>query len=153
MLLQVGALEALVKLGCDPKIKDSVASTPMHVAAGEGHIDAILKLVDLVRVMPLLACLCQVQLHMDPLVLACCSCLVQTAQNMPSCRWPGPAWPGLAWPGLALPCLALPCLALPCLALPCLALPCLPFPSLPFPSLSCAETTRISHMAQTCVAG
>lgn len=46
---QVGALEALVELGCDPKVRDSVASTPMHVAAGEGHIQSILKLVDLVR--------------------------------------------------------------------------------------------------------
>ena len=47
--MQVGALEALVGLGCDAKVRDSVASTPMHVAAGEGHIEAILKLVDLVR--------------------------------------------------------------------------------------------------------
>lgn len=45
---QVGALEALVELGCDPKVRDSVASTPMHVAAGEGHIESILKLADLV---------------------------------------------------------------------------------------------------------
>ena len=48
MAIQVGALEALVELGCDAKVKDSVASTPMHVAAGEGHLEAILKLVDLV---------------------------------------------------------------------------------------------------------
>lgn len=50
----MGALAALVELGCDPKVRDSVASTPMHVAAGEGHIECILKLVELVRPLALL---------------------------------------------------------------------------------------------------
>ncbi len=46
--LQIAVLDTLAQLGCDPSIKDSVSSTPMHVAAGEGHIEAILKLVALV---------------------------------------------------------------------------------------------------------
>lgn len=45
---QVEAIEELVQLGCEADIKDSVSSTPMHVAAGEGHLDAILLLVQLV---------------------------------------------------------------------------------------------------------
>ena len=47
--LQIAVLDTLAQLGCDPSVKDSVSSTPMHVAAGEGHIEAILKLVALVR--------------------------------------------------------------------------------------------------------
>lgn len=47
--MQVAVLDALAQLGCDPSVKDSVSSTPMHVAAGEGHIQAILKLIKLVR--------------------------------------------------------------------------------------------------------
>lgn len=47
--MQVAVLDALAQLGCDPSVKDSVSSTPMHVAAGEGHIQAILKLIELVR--------------------------------------------------------------------------------------------------------
>lgn len=46
---QIAVLDALAQLGCDPSVKDSVSSTPMHVAAGEGHIQAILKLIELVR--------------------------------------------------------------------------------------------------------
>ena len=45
---QIAVLDTLAQLGCDPSVKDSVSSTPMHVAAGEGHIEAILKLVALV---------------------------------------------------------------------------------------------------------
>lgn len=48
--MQVAVLDALAQLGCDPSVKDSVSSTPMHVAAGEGHIQAILKLIELVRI-------------------------------------------------------------------------------------------------------
>lgn len=47
--MQIAVLDALAQLGCDPSVKDSVSSTPMHVAAGEGHIQAILKLIELVR--------------------------------------------------------------------------------------------------------
>ena len=46
--LQIAVLDELAQLGCDPSVKDSVSSTPLHVAAGEGHIQAILKLVELV---------------------------------------------------------------------------------------------------------
>ena len=46
--MQIAVLDTLAQLGCDPSVKDSVSSTPMHVAAGEGHIEAILKLVALV---------------------------------------------------------------------------------------------------------
>ena len=46
--MQIAVLDALAQLGCDPSVKDSVMSTPMHVAAGEGHTEAILKLVALV---------------------------------------------------------------------------------------------------------
>lgn len=49
LLMQVGAIKELVRLGCAVDVKDSVASTPMHVAAGEGHLEAILQLVQLVR--------------------------------------------------------------------------------------------------------
>ena len=47
-LEQVDAIEELVRLGCDAAVQDSVASTPLHVAAGEGHLEAIAKLVQLV---------------------------------------------------------------------------------------------------------
>ena len=46
--MQIAVLDALAQLGSDPCGKDSVSSTPTHVAAGEGHIEAILKLVALV---------------------------------------------------------------------------------------------------------
>lgn len=38
----------LVRLGCEATVQDNVASTPLHVAAGEGHLDAIAALVNLV---------------------------------------------------------------------------------------------------------
>ncbi len=61
--LQIAVLDTLAQLGCDPSVKDSVSSTPMHVAAGEGHIEAILKLVALVSsaVLALLTPLHQMQ--------------------------------------------------------------------------------------------
>ena len=48
MTAQIAVLDTLAQLGCDPSVKDSVMSTPMHVAAGEGHTEAIVKLVALV---------------------------------------------------------------------------------------------------------
>ena len=42
------AIKLLVKLGCKVTVQDSVASTPLHVAAGEGNIDAIMALTSLV---------------------------------------------------------------------------------------------------------
>lgn len=47
--MQVEAIQLLVKLGCEATVQDNVASTPLHVAAGEGHLDAIMALVNLVR--------------------------------------------------------------------------------------------------------
>jgi hypothetical protein len=46
----VDAIHALVRLGCEASVQDNVASTPLHVAAGEGHLAAIATLVQLVRV-------------------------------------------------------------------------------------------------------
>jgi ankyrin repeat protein len=46
--IQVDAIQLLVKLGCEATVQDNVASTPLHVAAGEGHLDAIMALVNLV---------------------------------------------------------------------------------------------------------
>ena len=46
---QVAVIEELVALGMDAAVHDAVASTPMHVAAGEGHLEAILALQRLVR--------------------------------------------------------------------------------------------------------
>ncbi len=45
---QVEAIKLLVRLGCEATVQDNVASTPLHVAAGEGHLDAIAALVSLV---------------------------------------------------------------------------------------------------------
>lgn len=45
---QVEAIKLLVRLGCEATVQDNVASTPLHVAAGEGHLDAIATLVSLV---------------------------------------------------------------------------------------------------------
>ena len=45
---QVPAIRALVALGCSVSVTDSVLSTPIHVAAGEGHIEALLALRELV---------------------------------------------------------------------------------------------------------
>ena len=39
----------LVKAGCPADVQDNVASTPLHIAAGEGHTEAIRVLVSLVR--------------------------------------------------------------------------------------------------------
>jgi len=49
---QVDAIEALVALGCEAAVPDSTARTPLHVAAGEGCLDAIRALVRLVRPAP-----------------------------------------------------------------------------------------------------
>lgn len=43
------AIRALVALGCSVSVMDSVLSTPIHVAAGEGHNEAVLALQQLVR--------------------------------------------------------------------------------------------------------
>lgn len=68
--LQIAVLDTLAQLGCDPSVKDSVSSTPMHVAAGEGHIEAILKLVDLVSNAVALS----IQLHHTQKQSACVIC-------------------------------------------------------------------------------
>ena len=47
--MQVEAIQVLVRLGCEAAVQDNVASTPLHVAAGEGHLEAIQALVKLVR--------------------------------------------------------------------------------------------------------
>lgn len=47
--MQVVAIETLVDLGCHVSVKDSVNSTPVHVAAGEGHLEAVAALHRLVR--------------------------------------------------------------------------------------------------------
>lgn len=47
LALQVAAIEALISLGCEVVVQDAVGSTPLHVAAGEGHLDAIGALVRL----------------------------------------------------------------------------------------------------------
>ena len=47
--VQVEAIRYLVKAGCPADVQDSVASTPLHIAAGEGHTEAIRVLVSLVR--------------------------------------------------------------------------------------------------------
>ena len=39
--VQVEAIQFLVQAGCPASVQDSVASTPLHIAAGEGHIEAI----------------------------------------------------------------------------------------------------------------
>lgn len=44
---QVAAIQALVSLGCEVVVQDAVGSTPIHVAAGEGHLEAIQELVRL----------------------------------------------------------------------------------------------------------
>ena len=41
-------IQELADLGCSASIQDAVSSTPMHVAAGEGHVDAVLALHRLV---------------------------------------------------------------------------------------------------------
>jgi len=48
--VQVEAIRFLVKAGCSPSVQDNVASTPLHIAAGEGHIEAIKVLGTLVRI-------------------------------------------------------------------------------------------------------
>lgn len=50
--LQVPAIRALVALGCAVSVTDSVLSTPIHVAAGEGHNEAVLALRELVGPQP-----------------------------------------------------------------------------------------------------
>ena len=46
--MQVEAIRFLVQAGCPASVQDSVASTPLHIAAGEGHIEAIRVLQSLV---------------------------------------------------------------------------------------------------------
>ena len=45
---QVDAIRFLVQAGCPASVQDNVASTPLHIAAGEGHIEAIRVLKSLV---------------------------------------------------------------------------------------------------------
>ena len=45
---QVDAIRFLVQAGCPASVQDNVASTPLHIAAGEGHIEAIKALKTLV---------------------------------------------------------------------------------------------------------
>ncbi len=47
--VQVPAIQALVALGCPVAVQDSVNSTPVHVAAGEGNLAAVVELCRLVR--------------------------------------------------------------------------------------------------------
>ena len=56
--LQVEAIRTLVRLGCAAAVQDNVASTPLHVAAGEGHLEAIHELVKLVRALMRALSLC-----------------------------------------------------------------------------------------------
>ncbi len=51
-LAQVPAIQALVALGCQVSVQDSVSSTPLHVAAGEGHLAAVIELCRLVSSLP-----------------------------------------------------------------------------------------------------
>ena len=44
---QAEAIEALVGMGCEVDVQDAVGSTPLHVAAGEGHLEPIRTLVRL----------------------------------------------------------------------------------------------------------
>ena len=53
--VQVEAIRHLVKAGCPADVQDNVASTPLHIAAGEGHIEAINLLVSLVSMVQLFA--------------------------------------------------------------------------------------------------
>ena len=46
--MQVDAIRFLVQAGCPASVQDNVASTPLHIAAGEGHIEAIKVLKSLV---------------------------------------------------------------------------------------------------------
>lgn len=48
--MQVEAIRFLVQAGCSASVQDSVASTPLHIAAGEGHIEAIKVLKSLVNI-------------------------------------------------------------------------------------------------------
>ena len=77
--LQIAVLDALAQLGCDPCGKDSVSSTPMHVAAGEGHIEAILKLVSLVS--PDTPFTCTIQLTRPDLPLEFATTRAQSTGN------------------------------------------------------------------------
>lgn len=43
----MAAIEALISLGCEVVVPDAVGSTPIHVAAGEGHLEAVQELVRL----------------------------------------------------------------------------------------------------------
>ena len=52
---QVDAIRVLLELGADPTARDSEDSTPMHAAAGEGHVEAIQALAQLVRRGPFVA--------------------------------------------------------------------------------------------------
>ena len=56
--VQVEAIRFLVQAGCPASVQDSVASTPLHIAAGEGHIEAIRVLKSLVSVINRSGCTC-----------------------------------------------------------------------------------------------
>jgi Ankyrin repeats (3 copies) len=82
--IQVPAIRALVALGCSVAVTDSVLSTPIHVAAGEGHIEAVLALRELV------SCLLAQRMTLsgsDGLSkrLGLCHLLVLLRQHMPTC--------------------------------------------------------------------
>lgn len=80
-LAQVPAIQALVALGCQVSVQDSVNSTPLHVAAGEGHLAAVIELCRLVS----LLCLCgeeQLQLCIGHFVF--CSLLLPCSGSRPA---------------------------------------------------------------------
>lgn len=45
-ILQVDSIATLIQLGAKVDVQDSVGSTPLHVACGEGHMSAVTKLIE-----------------------------------------------------------------------------------------------------------